>query len=199
MTGIADRYRRRADAFEALIESTRQDQWSNPSPCEGWLAHDVVAHVVGYSAKELGEKAGVSSISIGLPEVVRTDESQSPSDLVPMVLDDPGGAFRRVRDAVQRVFDDRETSPAVTNYLDAALSSDLPPHTWDLAKATGQDATLNKEDVDLLWAAFSQMTEKWWDWQRSRGYFAAAVPIPEDAPLQDRLLGLIGRNPAWGT
>ena len=47
MSEIADRYRRRADAFERLIAGVRPEQWSNPSPCEKWTAVDVVDHVVG--------------------------------------------------------------------------------------------------------------------------------------------------------
>ena len=47
MSEIADRYRRRADAFERLIAGVAREQWSNPSPCEKWTAVDVVDHVVG--------------------------------------------------------------------------------------------------------------------------------------------------------
>jgi len=178
MTEIADRYRRRADAFEALIDGTGPERWSSPSPCEGWLARDVAAHIVGHSAHVLRDKAGVS-----VP--------------VPAVLDDPASAFRGIREAVQRVLDDTETPSDLADYLDAALSFDLPQHWWDLAMATGQDATMDPGEVDFLWTALSPMTQKWWEWQRGHGYYAAAVPVPEDAPLQDRLLGLIGRNPRW--
>jgi uncharacterized protein (TIGR03086 family) len=178
MTEIADRYRRRADAFEALIEGTATERWSSPSPCEGWLARDVVAHVVDYSAHVLRETAGVS----GVPGA---------GD-----FDDPGAAFRDVREVVQRVLDDPDTSPDVASYLDGALSFDLPQHGWDLAKATGQDATMDSEEVDLLWSTLSR-DPKVWDWQRDNGWYADAVPVPEDAPLQDRVLGRIGRNPRW--
>src|SRR4051794_8898630 len=111
MTEIAARYRRRADAFEALIDATQPDRWSSPSPCEGWLASDVVAHVVGFSAQVLRERAGV------------------PVE-VPETLDDPAAAFRTIRGAVQRVLDDPDTSPNVVGYLDGALSFDLPQHWW---------------------------------------------------------------------
>jgi uncharacterized protein (TIGR03083 family) len=55
----AETYRRRASAFAALIDGTPAERWSSPSPCAGWTARDVVAHVVDYSAQVLGEKAGV--------------------------------------------------------------------------------------------------------------------------------------------
>jgi uncharacterized protein (TIGR03086 family) len=178
MTEIADRYRRRADAFAALIESTVSERWSSPSPCEGWQARDVVAHVVDYSAQVLREQAGVSSVPVFA------------------VFDDPAAAFRGIRAVVQRVLDDPETPPDVATYIDLAVSFDLPQHGWDLAKATGQDATMDPEEVEVLWTALSRHP-KVWAWQRDNGWYAAPVPVPEDAPLQDRVLGLIGRNPRW--
>ena len=179
MTGVAERFRRRADAFEALITSTPPERWANPSPCEGWLARDVVAHIVGFFREELRDKAGVTL---------------SPS---PSVEDDPAGAFRVTRQAVQGVLDDPATPADVAKYLDAALSFDLPQHWWDLAKARGQDATMDPEEVELLWASLSPQSPSWWKWQVDNGYYAPAVPVPEDAPLQDRVLGLIGRDPKW--
>ncbi len=43
---IAERYRRRADAFEATVSAVREEGWDSPSPCAEWDARDVVRHVV---------------------------------------------------------------------------------------------------------------------------------------------------------
>jgi uncharacterized protein (TIGR03086 family) len=179
MTAIAERFRRRADAFEALITGTPPERWASPSPCEGWAARDVVAHIVGFFGNVLHDKAGAA------PPPSRS------------AVDDPAAGFRGIREAVQRVLDDPATPADVAKYLDSALSFDLPQHWWDLAKATGQDATMDPEEVELLWSSLSPMTPSWWKWQVDNGYYAPAVPVPEDAPLQDRVLGLIGRNPRW--
>lgn len=179
MTGIAERFRRRADAFEALIARTPPERWASPSPCEGWAARDIVAHIVGFFGDVLRDKAGVA------PAPLRS------------AVDDPAVAFGDIREAVQRVLDDPATPADVAKYLDAALSFDLPQHWWDLAKATGQDATMDPEEVELLWTSLSPMSPDWWKWQVDNGHYAPAVPVPEDAPLQDRVLGLIGRNPRW--
>jgi uncharacterized protein (TIGR03086 family) len=179
MTEIAKRFRRRADAFEALIAGTPGERWASPSPCERWAARDIVTHIVWFFGQVLRDKAGI--------------ETAPPRS----VSDDPAAAFLGIREAVQRVLDDPTTPDDVAKYLDLALSFDLPQHWWDLAKATGQDATMDPEEVDLLWTALSPMSPEWWKWQVDNGHYAPAVSVPEDAPLQDRVLGLIGRNPRW--
>ena len=47
------------------------------------------------------------------------------------------------------------------------------------------------ELVQALWDELSPHAEEW----RQIGVFPAAVAVPEDAPLLDRLLGMTGRNP----
>ena len=186
VTQTAERFRRRADAFEALIAGVVPDRWASPSPCVGWTARDIVAHIPGFPTWEIP-----SSVS----ERLRVEEAiDPPGDAVD---DDPLGGFRHFRDAVQRVLEDPATPADVAGYIDQALSFDLAQHWWDLAKATGQDATMDPDEIEVLWTTLSSMPPSWWNWQVEHGYYAPAVPVPEDAPLQDRVLGLIGRDPRW--
>ncbi len=60
----------------------------------------------------------------------------------------------------------------------------------DIAEASGVDCALPPELVQALWEEISPNAEEW----RSIGVFPAAIPIPDDAPLLDRLLGLTGRT-----
>jgi uncharacterized protein (TIGR03086 family) len=178
MSELADTYRRRADAFAALIAATPADRWSSPSPCEGWLARDVVAHVVDYSAQVLGEKAGVPDPPFFADH------------------DDPAAAFRATREVMERVLDDPDTPRKVASHLHWSLSFDLPQHGWDLAVATGQDPTMDPQEVDILWDSLNGAKDNW-NWQRASGWYGTPVPIPEAADLQDRVLGLLGRDPRW--
>jgi hypothetical protein len=66
-------------------------------------------------------------------------------------------------------------------------------HTWDLARATGQDDRL---DPDFCAQAFAGM-EPLADVLASSGQYGPRVPVPDDADVQDRLIGLIGRDPRW--
>jgi uncharacterized protein (TIGR03086 family) len=175
---LGDRYRRRADAFEALITGTASERWDSPTPVDGWLARDVVVHVVDFSGQVLRER-------VGMPDVPAFADS-----------DDPETAFHTVRQLVQDVLDDPATAPEIASYLDLSVSFDLPQHGWDLAMATGQDPTIDPAEVQLLWSSLSGEPHVW-EWQRENGWYAAPIAVPEDASLQDRVLGLIGRDPGW--
>ncbi|MEV4895536.1 TIGR03086 family protein, partial [Nonomuraea sp. NPDC055795] len=79
-----------------------------------------------------------------------------------------------------------------------------PLHGWDLAKATGQDATIDAEDVRLSWESVSELPPELIEQFRTPGAFGPGVEVfgPEvkvgpDASPQDRLLGMIGRDPNW--
>lgn len=178
MTELGDTYRRRADAFQALIEGTPPERWSSPSPCQGWLARDVVAHVVDYSARVVRERAGMSDVPVFAG------------------FGHPAAAFGATRQMLERLLDDEATPPKVATHLHWSLSFDLPQHGWDLAVATGQDPTMDPEEVELLWGSLNGAKDQW-DWQRANGWYGTPVPVPEDAPLQDRVIGLLGRNPTW--
>jgi uncharacterized protein (TIGR03086 family) len=61
----------------------------------------------------------------------------------------------------------------------------------DIAAVIGVDPDLPDELVRGIWDEISPHAEEW----RAIGVFPPAVPLPEDAPLLDRLLGLTGREP----
>jgi uncharacterized protein (TIGR03086 family) len=188
---IAQRYRRRADLFDATVAAVGPDDWGRPSPCAEWDARDVVRHVVDMHHVML-RPYGRST-----PEATTVD-------------DDPLAAFRAARAEVEAIVDDRELatrtteSPAGTlagaDMVDQVASADLVIHRWDLARATGQDDAIDPEELERMWPAFQQIP----DVMRVPGafgpgitVFGPVVDVPPDASLQDRALGLVGRDPAW--
>jgi uncharacterized protein (TIGR03086 family) len=192
---IADRYRRRADAFERLIVGVRPEQWADPSPCADWSARDVVDHIVsmnGYMLRPLNRRL-------------------SPA---PAVADDPLGAFRAARADVEAVLADPDLATVeaetpngtmtVERHIDEVVSDDIVLHGWDLARATGQDDTMHPADLERLWAIIRAIPPELMEQYRTPGAFGPGVEVfgpevkvPDDAPLQHRLLGLIGRDPYW--
>ncbi|MGY1808988.1 TIGR03086 family metal-binding protein [Blastococcus sp. SYSU D00669] len=192
METIAERYRRRAAAFERTVTAVRADQWSQPSPCAAWTARDVVAHVVGMHAEML----------------------RPVGRALPPTGDDPLAGFRAARAAVEAVLGDpglaatTADTPAgrltVAEHVDRVVSDDLVVHRWDLARATDQDGLIDPGDVAQLWAAATAVPAELMQRFRTPGAFGpgievygAEVPVDEAAPLQDRLLGFLGRDPRW--
>jgi uncharacterized protein (TIGR03086 family) len=195
MSVIADRYRRHADAFERKVAAVRPDQWSNQSPCEAWNARDVVDHIVVMHGvmlrpvdRELGPAPSVTHDALGAFKSARAD--------IEAVLDD--------RELVARECDTPSGHMTVERQIDEVVSDDLVLHGWDLARATGQDDTMEADDVERLWSITTAIPAELMERYRTPGAFGPGVEVygPEvkvakRAPLQDRLLGLIGRDPGW--
>ncbi len=181
MTAVADRYRTLAASMEERIRAVPDDAWSNPSPCEGWTARDVVRHLVE-----------TPPMFFGFVEV--------PAPEVPSVDEDPVGAFTTMRDAVQVALED----PAVADKefdgfmgrstfaqgVDRFLCADLVVHAWDLARATGQDEQLPPDEVHDVFEALKPMDEA----MRGPGAFGPKVEPPPDADEQTRFLSFLGRR-----
>lgn len=61
----------------------------------------------------------------------------------------------------------------------------------DIARVIGVDPTWPADLVQGMWDELSPVADQW----RQYGVFPPRVAVPDDAPLQDRLLGLTGRDP----
>jgi uncharacterized protein (TIGR03086 family) len=186
---ILDRYRRRADTFDRMVAAVQPEQWANPSPCAEWDARGVVGHIV--------DMHGVMLRPVG------RDVSAAPS-----LTDDPLGAFRSARADVEAVLADREIATTevdtpmgrttVEQHIDQVVSQDMVIHGWDLARAAGQDDTIDPAELERMWPSVQQIPPE----MRIPGAFGPGivvfgpeVPVPVDASLQDRVLGLLGRDP----
>jgi uncharacterized protein (TIGR03086 family) len=180
----ARRHRLIADEFSRRVHGTTD--WSAPAPVAGWAAHDVVAHLVEWLADFV---AGGSDAR--LPEV-------------PSAHEQPAAAWVLHRQAVQDVLDDPDlaatafTNPHIGSMplgqaIDRFYTSDVFLHTWDLARATGQDETLDPEMCAEMLAGMEPIDEL----LRRSGQYGPAVPVPDDADVQTRLVAFIGRDPRW--
>ena len=77
--------------------------------------------------------------------------------------------------------------------IDRVYTADVFMHTWDLARATGQDDRLDPDFCAQLVDGMEPMDEI----LRSSGQYGPRVEVPAGADTQTRLLGFIGRNPFW--
>jgi len=182
MTDIADRYDRLAADFAATIDAVPADRWASPSPCEGWTARDVVAHIIG----NLGVFEGFVGRELG--DVPSTD-------------DDPAAAFAAANRVVSDHLHDPDAAAAsfegavfghmtFAEGIDRFVSYDLLIHRWDLARAAGLDVTLPADEVARAREAASALG----DALRGPNAFGPEVPAPEGADEQTRLLAFLGRT-----
>ena len=184
---VAERYRSVAGGFTDRARAVPEASWSNASPCEGWDARDIVRHMVEWMPAFLHSGAGVE-LPVGPP-----------------VDDDPVGAWVTMSDGIQALLDDPETSERdfVNEHtgrhpLDEAIGmfilGDVLIHTWDLARATGLDETLDAAEV----RAMREGMEPMGDTLSRSGHYAKRIDVPDDASEQVRLLALTGRNSGGG-
>jgi len=83
----------------------------------------------------------------------------------------------------------------VDRAIDQFYTADVFMHTWDLARATAQDDRLDAGFCAQLLAGMEPLEHV----IRSSGQYGPAVPVPDGADAQTRLLGFIGRDPHWDT
>ena len=93
-----------------------------------------------------------------------------------------------------RSFDNRHTGTLpLDEAVDRFYTADVFMHSWDLARASGQDFSLAPGFAEELLEGSKPFEQL----MRDSGQYGPAVPVPDDAPVADRLIGFIGRDPAW--
>src|SRR3989475_8181174 len=171
MNDIAQQHRRALDVTHTTVARVPADQWTAPTPNEGWDVRALVNHIVSGNLWAVELVAGRTIDEVG----DRLDGD--------VLGDDPLGAYDASAQAAAAAFE----APGA---LDAACAVSYGPvpgsvyaghrfidvliHGWDLAVATGQDTTL---DPDLVEACLS-VVEPQADQFQASGAFVAHVDVP---------------------
>jgi uncharacterized protein (TIGR03086 family) len=174
-------YRCATDRAVAVAEAVLPDQLDLPTPCSEWTVQDLLDHLGGgaeYLRAAVAGRAAVPPVGVSATDYRSAVEQVLGDIAVPGVIErkclSPLGFEWTVRDAVAGTF------------------MDVLIHTWDLARATGQDETLEPALVDACVAMFlPQMPEM----GRQAGIVGPAVDMGPDAGPQAQLLAAMGRRP----
>jgi uncharacterized protein (TIGR03086 family) len=162
--------------------------WDAPTPDSEWSVRDLVRHVIL-------EQQWIPPLLRGL------SQSEARRELAPLG-DDLAAEWQKHSALATKAW--RATPPHVPvqlasdtmtaeEYLREQVS-DVTIHSWDLARATAADETLDDALVEAVWTVFEPQKET----LQASGLFASPVPLPDDAPLQSRLLALTGRDDRVG-
>jgi uncharacterized protein (TIGR03086 family) len=185
MSEGANRYRTIASAFTDRVQAVPEGAWDAPAPCDGWVARDVVRHLVEW-----------------VPEFFAQTEAGVAFPAGPSVDDDPVGSWNAFDRALQAALDDpvvrsrqyegRMGTTTFEQDVSMFVTPDVLVHTWDLARAAGLDERLDATAVHDLLAGMEAMDEAL---LRDSGHYGARVPVPDDADEQTRLIAFTGRRP----
>lgn len=180
----ADRWAVVAEGFTRRVTAVDVDGWDRPTPCEGWVARDIVRHLVEWVPPLLTAGAGIDI---------------SP---LPDVDEDPVAAWMMLADRLAALLDDPTTAAAEFDHphagkhrLDDAIEmfilNDVAIHTWDLARATDGDEQLDAATVERMLPGMEAMG----DMLAASGHYAPPVHLEPGADAQSRLLAATGRDP----
>ena len=180
---MTQRYRNVADGFSRRVREVPDGAWDNPAPCEGWVARDVVRHLVEWVPSFLPAGTGIDRA------------------VIPPVEDDPVGAWEALAGGLQAAldnptvagseFDSRAGRHTVEGAIGLFILPDILIHTWDLARATGLDETLDTGEVRDLLAGMEPHDEM----LRQSGHYGPRIEVPADADEQTKLIAFTGRRP----
>jgi uncharacterized protein (TIGR03086 family) len=176
-TDLLDVYDR-ASGWTAVNVKGAARKLDRETPCDKWDVRSLLNHMLDTQRYFTGAARG--------------EDASPPSPAPPNLLgDDPVATFEKSRSDLMRAFREpgaiEKTGPAL-----GIACADQLLHGWDLAKATGQDATM-PEGLPTL--AYDMIHGRFSDEQR-QGVFKPAVKAAPDATAQDKLLAYTGRDPA---
>lgn len=173
-----------------VVAGVRDEQLGDPTPCEGMPVAGLLDHLVGltlafrFAAEKTAFEGGPSADAAALPADWRTR--------LPAQLEALAAAWREPAawEGEVEVAGVRMPAPAMaTVALDEVLV-----HGWDLAVATGQGY---RPDDAAVQACLEFVGDRSDPSGEPAGLFGPPVPVPDDAPAFDRLLGRTGRDPRW--
>ena len=173
-----------------ILSGVQSGQLNSSTPCSEWnvlglINHNIkVAQFVYDVIAETGaaDPSGMGSVSDPLPAqgaraafeagTAKVLQAIKASGKLEKVLDTPFGQM-----------------PA--GYFLMIPFGDIVLHKWDLAKATNQNTSIDAGLAEACFGALSQGIEQ----GREMGFFGAEVTVPISASIQDKLLGMSGRQP----
>lgn len=187
-TGIPSDRAARCQAVAAgfTAVAVQVTDWEAQTPCEQWLARDVVAHLTHWYPHNLA-RAGV--------DLHLTVDAQA----------DPLGAWYELARAAQEVLEDPARAQAVyaagpdegktvEQVTNGYFIPDVFMHTWDLARSQGMRVELDPDFARRQLRGLQGLGEALQD----GGRFAAPREVPEGASAGDELMAFSGRDPEFG-
>jgi uncharacterized protein (TIGR03086 family) len=178
--------------ISALIRAVDPARLDAPTPCADYAVRDLLNHLLFWGPV----LAAAGRRETALPPA----ESEADVDLV--VGDWPAALTAVFADVAEAWGDvgawEGTTSmggpePLPASMVGGMAVGELVVHGWDLGRALDLEPTWAPDVLTVVHAEVAATAEI----GREMGVYGASVPVPEEAPVLDRLLGLTGRDPHW--
>lgn len=179
-----------------LVGSVPDEALGNSTPCTEYTVGDLLDHIHGitYAFGGAAEKATGETSTMGpqgnaanLPDDWRT--------VIPQKLTELAGKWDKPQAWEGETSVGGQGMPAEA--IGVITFGELSVHAWDLSQATGIPFDPDPAGVE----AFYELTSGFLggpDGDQMRGTaFGPAVPVAENAPIFERALGVLGRDPRW--
>jgi uncharacterized protein (TIGR03086 family) len=182
------------EVLASLVEGVRDDQLTGPTPCEGTSLGAMLDHVNGFAVA-----FAAAATKTPLP-----GGSQGPSADASRLGDDWRTRIPMRLAALAAAWQDPAAWTGMTQAGGVHLPGDAAAvvaldevvvHGWDVAVASRQPFTCDPDLLEAVYGFVRSSAEENPD--GTPGLFGPPVPVPDDAPLLDRVIGLAGRDPAW--
>jgi uncharacterized protein (TIGR03086 family) len=175
-----------------IVDGVRDDQFGDPTPCEGTPVAGMLDHLVGLT----------TAFAMAARKEPATGAPRAAADQLP-----PDWRERLARQLVELAEAWRQ--PGAWEGMTTVAGAELPSmvmgaiaadevlvHGWDLAVATGQDYDADPAVAAAVLHQVTMLNQPGMEELRN-GQFGPVVEVPDDAPVLDRVLGLTGRDPSW--
>ncbi|MFJ8543507.1 TIGR03086 family metal-binding protein [Streptomyces sp. NPDC093586] len=176
-----------------LAEGVSDAHLADATPCPDLAVRNLLGHLAGLAVafrdaarKDLGPTTDTS------PDASVPDIGPGWREELPKALDELADAWRAPEAWTGTTRAGGVDLPGAV--AGAVAADELVIHAWDLARATGQEYTPDPAALQVSHGFLAACAE---ESGGNGGIFGPVVPVPADAPLLDRTVGLSGRDPGW--
>lgn len=185
---MLDLYRKALTETGLIMATVEPEMMDSATPCAGWDVRALLGHILGatemYAAGGLVPGAVFEPAHVGADHLAVYDRAAKSAW---EIFAAPG--------AMERTFRLPPGELPGSVVLGIALA-EAAVHGWDLATATGRPATIDPEIAEPTLGFLRQVMAPEFR-AGPHPYFGPEVPVGNDAPPSDRLVGFLGRKPPW--
>ena len=180
---LPDVHRRALAATGDIVGRIKPEQLDASTPCEDYDVRGLLQHLISgnYWVAPLVAGKTIDEVGDSLDRDFSIEDYDASAKEADAAFSGPGAMQKPV--AVSY-------GPVPAEVYAGHRFLDVLVHGWDLAKATGQDATLDPELVDACFEVIAPQM----DLLKASGMFGTEVEVADDAGAQTKLLAVLGRR-----